>query len=35
MKDKIFQKEHQGVSYMKFTIIARKFDLTDKVREYV
>ena len=35
MKDKIFQKEHQGVSCMKFTIIARKFNLTDKVREYV
>ena len=35
MKEKIFQKEHQGVSCMKFTIIARKFDLTDKVREYV
>ncbi len=35
MKEKIFQKEHQGVSCMKFTIIARKFNLTDKVREYV
>lgn len=35
MKNEIFNTEQQGVSYMKFTIIARKFDLTDQVKEYV